>query len=171
MVAHENGVFGDLRTGKTHMVAHLIRPPDGPLGDAIPESVRKKWRKKPTLELRWRLRILSATGPVPCEYGNIGRCLCDRAQRAAWETYLHSAYACGLMESSRGKDILGFQPGNRCGRGGSWWYLLEERRAFAESAKECGFSISGLVVGVGMSSLTDHFAHISKMVLRVALAV
>ncbi len=85
----------------------FIRPPKDPLIAAIPQEVRNRWRNKPTEILIRRLDILNACGPYPSDHKGRCRLMHYRAIRSAWETYIYSAFACGLFEGERGKELRG----------------------------------------------------------------
>ncbi len=91
----------------------LRQPPRDVLLELIPLDVRDTWRGNPKEDLTHRLRCLSASGPSPSdlESPENGKAylsmLGGRATRAAWETYLYSAFACGFFEGEKGKDLRG----------------------------------------------------------------
>ena len=85
----------------------LFRPPRDPLLAAIPPEVRDEWRWNPTQELIWRLEGLCACGPRPSSDSQAVRLMFRRARRAAWETYVYCAFACGLLEGERGIELRG----------------------------------------------------------------
>lgn len=90
-----------------HPKRELIKPPQDVLSELIPLNIRDGWRARPTEELTKRLRYLCASGPAPSEDGRYKYMLRDRAKRAAWETYLYSAFACGFFEEPKGSDLRG----------------------------------------------------------------
>ena len=85
----------------------LIHPPAKPLLAAIPPEVREGWGKNPTSELPRRLEFLCACGPKPSDDLGMMRLMHHRAVRAAWETYVYCAFACGLFAGNRGKELQG----------------------------------------------------------------
>lgn len=85
----------------------LIQPPPDVLAVVIPPQVRDGWRTNPTPELLRRLEFLAACGPRPSNEEAWMRLMHCRAVRAAWETYVYSAYACGFFEGKRGRELRG----------------------------------------------------------------
>ncbi len=85
----------------------LVQPPADVLSKVIPPGVREKWRANPTEHLIRRLEYLCASGPRPSDALAAMRMVPRRAVRAAWETYVYSAYACGFFTGHKGKDLRG----------------------------------------------------------------
>ena len=85
----------------------LIQPPPDVLLNAIPPQVRDDWRSNPTDELIRRLKFLCACGPRPSDDMKAICLMHDRAVRAAWETYVYCAFACGFFQGQRGADLRG----------------------------------------------------------------
>ncbi len=83
-----------------------IPSPYSVLAETFPQNVRDEWRRKCTPELRFRLNVLDACGPQPSDIGRALELREWRVWRAAWETYLYTAYACGLFHGERRKDLL-----------------------------------------------------------------
>lgn len=96
-----------VKSARRARTTKLIRPPSDPLLAAIPPDVRDDWRIHPTTELIRRLEFLSACGPKPSNDLGMMRLMHCRAVRAAWETYLYCAFACGLFDGERGKELRG----------------------------------------------------------------
>jgi len=84
-----------------------FKPPADPLRTVFPPEIMAEWRKRPTRELVQRLEILCACGPYPSDAVAAAKLRRLRARKAAWETYLLTAFACGLFEGSRGNDLRG----------------------------------------------------------------
>jgi hypothetical protein len=80
-------------------------PPCHPLGIVFTEEVRSTWLRHPTGELLHRLRVLSACGPDPSDPRRVYELCCLRAEKAAWEAYIFTAYGCGMFEGDRGNDV------------------------------------------------------------------
>jgi hypothetical protein len=55
----------------------------------------------------FRLRVLEACGPYPSDPVRAADLRYFRARKAAWHAYLFTAYACGMFEGNKGKDLLG----------------------------------------------------------------
>lgn len=84
-----------------------LAPPANVLREVFTEDVRNEWRKRPDQELIDRLEVLCACGPYPSDAAARHRLRRLRARKAAWETYLFTAYACGMFEGDRGSDLRG----------------------------------------------------------------
>ena len=98
---------------KCEELQKLVHPPADVLLNVIPPTVRDKWRSRPTPELVWRLEVLCACGPKPSGNRAATRLMHHRAMRAAWETYLYCAFACGFFEGKRGNKLRGDLTGNK----------------------------------------------------------
>ena len=71
-----------------------------------PEVLSRLGRtQNPSDRLRDRLQVLSACGPYPSEYDRALQMAGLRGRKAAWETYLTAAKACGLLEGDDGKEL------------------------------------------------------------------
>jgi hypothetical protein len=79
-------------------------PPSDALRDVFTSAVRQSWTAKPTEELGRRLEVLCACGPYPDDPFLAAELRFYRAQKAAWETYLSTSFACGLFEPPGGQD-------------------------------------------------------------------
>lgn len=84
----------------------LVPPPDA-LRAVFTEQVISGWLgdSKRSNSVQVRLEVLAACGPRPSDPLTAVRVLELRAWKAAWETYLFSAFACGMFEGDRGKDL------------------------------------------------------------------
>jgi hypothetical protein len=80
-------------------------PPSDVLMDVFTPAIRQGWRARKSDELTHRLSILSACGPYPSDPLLAADIRYWRAKRAAWETYLFTAFACGFFEGTRGRDL------------------------------------------------------------------
>ncbi len=80
-------------------------PPTDPLNAVFTPDIRDGWRKSLNEEILYRLRVLCACGPYPSDRAQAQELRCLRARRAAWETYLFTAYACEMLEGERGKEV------------------------------------------------------------------
>ena len=80
-------------------------PPIDVLRDVFTPEVRQAWQAKPTDELIDRLIVLCDCGPYPSDPFAAYDLRCWRARKAAWEAYLFTAFACGMFEGDRGKDL------------------------------------------------------------------
>lgn len=56
-------------------------------------------------QLRWRLDVLEACGPMPSDVWKAVEVRTWRAQKAAWEVYVQAAFFAGLFEGSAGDDL------------------------------------------------------------------
>lgn len=81
-------------------------PPGDILAYVVPPEVRQRWAERPTPHIRWRLAVLSACGPYPTDISRAHTVRRLRAQKAAWDAYLFTAFACGLFHGERGEDVL-----------------------------------------------------------------
>ena len=81
-------------------------PPNNLLDWVFPRSIRDRWRQYASPELIWRLQVLLVCGPVPEKRAKREYFRELRAYKAAWDTYLYTAYACGMFTSQRGDDVL-----------------------------------------------------------------
>jgi len=82
-----------------------LAPPNDPLKAVFTEEVRDRWRRTLNEELLHRLKVLCAFGSHPSDPARDRELRFLRAQKAAWETYTFTAYACGMFEGERGNDI------------------------------------------------------------------
>jgi len=98
---------GALEQGMQARMANLIHPPSDVLLNVIPPQVRDGWRRNPTKELVRRLQVLCACGPKPSGKTEKIRLMRRRAERSAWDTYVYCAFACGLFEGQKGRDLRG----------------------------------------------------------------
>ena len=128
----------------------LMGLPANPLLTAIPHDARDSWRSRPTPELVRRLEILCASGPRPAERVQAVRLMYDRAVRAAWETYVFCAFACGLFEGQRGKELRG-RFGSRSDD--DFRSAMAECQACWFLAGRLGFPVSGKAPGRGNKML------------------
>jgi len=94
------GILGG--TGRFH-------PPSDPLRDIFTADVRSLWRVHAASneELGFRLRVLDACGPCPSDEMKADEMRFYRAWKAAWDTYIFTAFACGMFEGEKGKDLHG----------------------------------------------------------------
>lgn len=83
----------------------LFAPPKDVLLNVFTPAVRQSWRAKPTDDLIRRLNTLCACGPYPSDPSRAPDLRYWRSKKAAWETYLFTAFACGLLEGARGNDL------------------------------------------------------------------
>lgn len=83
----------------------IFIPPRDPLKRLFTPDVLQSWRRRPTEELEHRLNILSVCGPMPSEPRRATEVMYLRARKAAWDTYLYTAFACGMFEGERGNDL------------------------------------------------------------------
>lgn len=82
-------------------------PPQDPLKEVFGSVGRVDLRDYPSAseQLRFRLDVLAASGPYPSDE-DVAYDLCFlRARKAAWETYLYAAFACGMFEGTEGQDL------------------------------------------------------------------
>ena len=84
-------------------------PPSDTLRDVFATDVLRRWRAQAASseDLRFRLRVLDASGPCPTDTLAAREMWFCRAWKAAWETYLYTAFACGMFEGDKGKDLRG----------------------------------------------------------------
>jgi len=80
-------------------------PPADPLREVFTEDVRRTWRESLDQDILHRLQVLCACGPYPSDSTAAIQLRRLRAQEAAWETYLFTAFACGMFEGDRGKEL------------------------------------------------------------------
>src|SRR6185437_6262407 len=80
-------------------------PPAEPLTDIFTPEVLGNWRAKRTEEIERRLEILEAHGPYPDDCYSAADLRFLIARKAAWHTYLYSAFACGMFEGVRGAEL------------------------------------------------------------------
>ena len=80
-------------------------PPSDPLRDVFSSEVRETWRQSLNEDLLYRLEVLSACGPQPSDLRAALKLRARRAQKAAWETYLFTAFVCGMFEGARGNEL------------------------------------------------------------------
>lgn len=81
-------------------------PPEDVLDYVFSEETKQRWAERNTPNVQWRLRVLGASGPYPSDSTRANEIRCLRAKKAAWDTYLYTAFACGMMNDERGADIL-----------------------------------------------------------------
>lgn len=86
-----------------------ITPPHDVVRFVFPVGVLDVWRKHAVAseDITFRIEVLEASGPYPLNRDKANRLRSLRAVKAAWETYLHAAYACGMFEGEKGKVLLG----------------------------------------------------------------
>jgi hypothetical protein len=82
-----------------------ILPPHDVLADVFTADVCNRWRDKPADNLTRRLNILAARGSGVSNDRQAVERRGWRAWKAAWETYLYTAFACGLLEGHGGADL------------------------------------------------------------------
>ncbi len=82
-------------------------PPQDPLKEIFGTVMPVDLMECPTAsdQLRFRLEVLAASGPDPSDKYDAERLRVRKAQKAAWETYLHTAFACGMFEGTKGDDL------------------------------------------------------------------
>lgn len=87
----------------------LSIPPKNPLREVFTSHVIEHWRKiAPSHEeIRFRLRVLEAFGSYSRDPAAAYELRRFRAKKAAWDTYLFTAYACNMFKGEKGKDLLG----------------------------------------------------------------
>jgi len=87
----------------------LIIPPDEPLDDIFTDNVilRLKERAAFSESASYRLRVLTASGPDTTDDWAQWNIPPLRAQRAAWDVYLYTAFANGLFEGTEGAELRG----------------------------------------------------------------
>jgi len=100
MVANETTLLPAITAG----IGRFL-PPTDPLKAVFTPEIRDDWRKSLNEELLYRLQVLCACGPYPSDRTRTQELRCRRARKAAWETYLFTAYACGMFEGERGKEV------------------------------------------------------------------
>lgn len=83
-----------------------FKPPDDILGHVFDSKTRYQWAKRATPHTQWRLNVLAACGSYPAGAGRAHVIRCWRAHKAAWEAYLFTAFACGMLNGDRGNDVL-----------------------------------------------------------------
>jgi len=85
----------------------LIQPPDDVLRVIFSPEVfaRLDSARNPSESLSFRLRVLRAHGPYPCDPWAASELRFLRAWKAAWSTYLYTAFACGMFEGDQGRDL------------------------------------------------------------------
>lgn len=83
-------------------------PPPNPLKEVFNADSLRRLRSytSRSKQLDLRLKVLTASGPYPREPSSAHVLENCRALKAAWDTYIHAAYACGLMKGSDGNDRL-----------------------------------------------------------------
>lgn len=81
--------------------------PANPLAEIFSEEVKRRLlRHFPRdYHLEHRLNVLGASGPTPSDPYLAKALKWFRAEKAAWETYLETAYAIGLFENDGGRDL------------------------------------------------------------------
>jgi hypothetical protein len=86
----------------------LIVPPTDPLRHVFNEEVLARLRLKAAVsdDIAYRLKVLTASGTNDSDYWLNLEIRYLRAHRAAWDTYLYAAFACGLFEGDDGKELL-----------------------------------------------------------------
>jgi hypothetical protein len=82
-------------------------PPQDPLKAVFTQEVRDGWQHFRKDEVQRRLSVLNACDSCPNDPTRDWDLRHFRARRAAWETYIFTAFACGMLEGERGKDIRG----------------------------------------------------------------
>jgi hypothetical protein len=84
-------------------------PPSDPMRDVFTYQVLSSWRgsQAPSPELAFRLQVVEAHGPYPCDPQKADSLRSLRALKAAWETYLCAAFASSMFVGEKGKDLLG----------------------------------------------------------------
>ncbi len=71
------------------------------------DEVMRRLRNAPqTMSLQWRRLVLTASGPAPPDPFEADLILRARAQRAAWEVYIDSAHAVGLLDAPHDRDLV-----------------------------------------------------------------
>ena len=89
-------------------VAVLVKPPRDPLRYVFTRETIESWLavKNPSRELRYRIKTAEASGPFPTDIRLARDLRYYRAHKVAWHAYIYSAFACGMFDSTKGKDLL-----------------------------------------------------------------
>jgi hypothetical protein len=90
-----------------HEQTKYLHPPDDPIRAIFPASIISRLRgcEDRFDGLRRRLDILGASGPAPSDPYQAEELEVLKARKAAWETYLQAAFACGLLEGETGAEL------------------------------------------------------------------
>ncbi len=91
------------------MSMSLLIPPEEPLKDVFTVEVieRLKTRSSFSESAKYRLEVLSASGPDVKDWETNWEVSRLRAQKAAWDIYIYTAFANGLFEGTDGNDLRG----------------------------------------------------------------
>lgn len=81
----------------------LIQPPPELFAHVFPGDARQSWKQRGSDDRR--LAVLDACGPYPEDPYRALRLKYLRAEKAAWETYLFTAHACGMFCGDKGTDL------------------------------------------------------------------
>ncbi len=86
-----------------------IAPPNDALREVFTSHVLNAWCRASAFsdQLKFRLRVVEACGPYPSDPSEADKLRSYRAFKAAWETYLYAAFACGMFAGEKGRDLLG----------------------------------------------------------------
>lgn len=92
---------------RSEMSTNYLAPPADPLGAVFSKEALSalKQHGNPSESLRYRLEVLEACGPALGNAKQQRRLRFLRAQKAAWETYLYSSFACRLFEGAEGCEL------------------------------------------------------------------
>lgn len=88
---------------------HYMKPPEYPLREVFAPVILSRLHSasNPTRSLLYRLDVIEACGPYPFDPHKALNLRYLRAKKAAWHAYLYTAFACGLFEGERGKELRG----------------------------------------------------------------
>jgi hypothetical protein len=84
-----------------------VIPPSDPLRAVFSRDIVERLRNtsNPSKQLLHRIAILEASGPPPSDPRRARTLRYLRARKAAWDTYLYAAFACGFFEGEHGLDL------------------------------------------------------------------
>lgn len=87
---------------------NYIKPPSDPLSFVFTPEVINKWQRlcNPSEDLQNRLDVINACGPYPSDRSKAANIRYRRAYKAAWDTYLFAAFACGMFNGNKRNDLL-----------------------------------------------------------------
>jgi hypothetical protein len=80
--------------------------PSDALRNVFTDEVMARLARSPgDYHLDYRLNVLGASGPQPRDPYAAARLAHLRVEKAAWDTYLEAAFACGLFDGDSGTDL------------------------------------------------------------------